>query len=116
MTNHQARIDSIRFLYDKAIRLDSMEEGFFYFRGDFKLATRSFQNALQDFLKAAELRPYREAAHQSAGLCYNFLGEKAKACECFRMWALLMDVRKPSNIIRKKEWAENYCKCIDKKN
>jgi tetratricopeptide (TPR) repeat protein len=110
MKQYQTLIDSVEQFYNKAIALDSTEYEFWYLRGDFKLAKRSYESALADFKKATELKPYRETAIQSAGLACHYLGRTKEACEHFSAWASLIDLSNPQDMFRKKEWAENYCK------
>jgi tetratricopeptide (TPR) repeat protein len=102
-------LDSVETLFNKAVDLDATDYDFFYFRGDFKLATQRYKDALTDFDKAIDIRPYRQTAIQSAGLCWDYLGDKKKACTYFQRWALLVDPANPREFLSNKEWAEKYC-------
>jgi tetratricopeptide (TPR) repeat protein len=111
---HKNVLDSTEQLFNKAIALDSTEFDFFYFRGDFKMATHGYIAALKDFDAAIEIRPYRPTAIQSAGFCLHYLGDKKKACGYFERWAVLLDPNNPNEFFQKKEWTEKYCKEANK--
>jgi tetratricopeptide (TPR) repeat protein len=110
MNQYRTVLDSVEQFYNQAIALDSTEYEFWYMRGDFKLAKRTYESALTDFKKAIELKPFRETAKQSAGFACHYLGRYEEACEHFSAWAVLIDPSKPQEFLRKKEWTEDYCK------
>jgi TPR repeat protein/Tfp pilus assembly protein PilF len=107
-------LDSVEILFNKAVDLDATDYDFFYFRGDFKLILKRFKDALADFDKAIEIRPYRQKGIQSAGFCWDLLGDKKKACTYFQRWASLIDPENPRAFLSNKEWAEKYCKDAEK--
>jgi tetratricopeptide (TPR) repeat protein len=109
LKKYQNLLDSVETLFNKAIDLDATDYDFFYFRGDFKMATKRYKDALADFDKAIEIRPYRQTGIQSAGFCCDYLGDKKKACIYFQRWALLVDPSNPRAFLSNKEWAEKYC-------
>ena len=78
------------------------------------MATKRYQEALADFDKAIELKPFRPKGIQSAGFCCHYLGDKKKACEYFQNWAILLDPNNPGATISNREWADKYCADAEK--
>lgn len=107
-------LDSVEILFNKAISLDKTDYDLFYFRGDFKMATKRYREALADFDKAIELKPYRPKGIQSAGFCCDYLGDKKKACDYFKYWSRLTDPGNPGATIKNIEWADKYCDDAEK--
>ncbi len=121
----------IMFYYDKAIYLDSIENGemyakrvmnsleaikdmhtnyqYYFFRGILKGNFREYAGALADYEKSILIHPTIDAYNYAAGLA-KLVGLKEKACEYKQWWATMMNPSEDISVFEKHEIADKFCK------
>ncbi len=69
----------------KAIKYDKNNFEAYYFRGCAKVNAMKYHEAIEDFLKAVELKPDYADAYFNLGRTYYMIHEEDKACEYYKL-------------------------------
>lgn len=69
----------------KAIKYDKYNFEAYYYRGCAKVNAMKYQDAIEDFLKAVELKPDYADAYFNLGRTYILLNNEEKACEYYKL-------------------------------
>ena len=69
----------------KAIKYDKNNFEAYYYRGCAKVNAMKYQEAIEDFLKAVELKPDYADAYFNLGRTYYLIHNEDKACEYYKL-------------------------------
>ena len=69
----------------KAIKYDKNNFEAYYYRGCAKVNAMKYQEAIEDFLKAVELKPDYADAYFNLGRTYYMIHNEDKACEYYKL-------------------------------
>ena len=69
----------------KAIKYDKNNFEAYYYRGCAKVNAMKYQDAIEDFLKAVELKPDYADAYFNLGRTYYMIHDEDKACEYYKL-------------------------------
>ena len=69
----------------KAIKYDKNNFEAYYYRGCAKVNAMKYQEAIEDFLKAVELKPDYAEAYFNLGRTYYMIHNEDKACEYYKL-------------------------------
>lgn len=69
----------------KAIKYDKSNFEAYYYRGCAKVNAMKYQDAIEDFLKAVELKSDYADAYFNLGRAYFLLNNEDKACEYYKL-------------------------------
>lgn len=69
----------------KAIKYDMHNFEAYYYRGCAKVNALNYQGAIEDFLKAIELKPDYADAYFNLGRTYYLMNDEENACESYKM-------------------------------
>ena len=69
----------------KAINYDKNNFEAYYYRGCAKVNAMKYQEAIEDFLKAVELKPDYADAYFNLGRTYYMIHNEDKACEYYKL-------------------------------
>lgn len=69
----------------KAIKYDKNNFEAYYYRGCAKVNAMKYQEAIDDFLKAVELKPDYADAYFNLGRTYYMIHNEDKACEYYKL-------------------------------
>ena len=69
----------------KAIKYDKNNFEAYYYRGCAKVNALNYQGAIEDFLKAVELKPDYADAYFNLGRTYYIIHNEDKACEYYKL-------------------------------
>ena len=69
----------------KAIKYDKNNFEAYYYRGCAKINAMKYQEAIEDFLKAVEIKPDYADAYFNLGRTYYLIHNEDKACEYYKL-------------------------------
>lgn len=69
----------------RAIKYDKNNFEAYYYRGCAKVNAMKYQDAIEDFLKAVELKPDYADAYFNLGRTYYMIHDEDKACEYYKL-------------------------------